>query len=140
MAQLGLCTSSGCAWQLWAARHSQGAVQPLAAQPQPRVLERATSKVADSTAFGPNPNPNPNSGLAKIQGVVSTNVTDGPNKVYVGNLPNHLKPDQVKELVEMFGELRAFHLLVDNHDIGRSKGVAFLEYMDPNNTDQVTMC
>ena len=47
-------------------------------------------------------------GLAKIQGVVSTNVTDGPNKVYVGNLPNHLKPDQVKELVEMFGELRAF--------------------------------
>ena len=72
------------------------------------MLERATSKVADSTAFGPNPNPNPNSGLAKIQGVVSTNVTDGPNKVYVGNLPNHLKPDQVKELVEMFGELRAF--------------------------------
>jgi len=90
---------------------------------------------------GPDPVANPNlyaavKGLAKIQGVVSTNVTDGPNKVYVGNLPNHLKPDQVKELVEMFGELRAFHLLVDNHDIGRSKGVAFLEYMDPNNTDQ----
>ena len=136
MAQLSFCTSSGRAWRLWAARHSQGAVEPLAAQPQPRVLERATSKVADSNAFGPTPDPN--SGLAKIQGVVSTNVTDGPNKVYVGNLPNHLKPDQVKELVEMFGELRAFHLLVDNHDIGRSKGVAFLEYMDPNNTDQVS--
>jgi len=57
-------------------------------------------KAADSTAFG-------HPGLAKIQGVVSTNVTDGPNKVYVGNLPNHLKPDQVKELVEMFGEQRA---------------------------------
>ena len=84
---------------------------------------------------GPDPVANPNlyaavKGLAKIQGVVSTNVGDGPNKIYVGNLPNHLKPDQVKELVEMFGELKAFHLLVDNHDIGRSKGVAFLEYAD----------
>ena len=91
---------------------------------------------------GPDPVANPNlyaavKGLAKIQGVVSTNVSDGPNKIYVGNLPNHLKPDQVKELVEMFGELKAFHLLVDNHDIGRSKGVAFLEYADENNTDQV---
>ena len=26
--QLGSCTSSGCAWRLWAARHSQSEVQP----------------------------------------------------------------------------------------------------------------
>lgn len=90
---------------------------------------------------GPDPTANPNlfaavNGQVRIQGIVSTNVEDGPNKIYLGNLPNHLKPDQVKELVEMFGELKAFHLLVDNHEIGRSKGVAFMEYVDTSITDQ----
>lgn len=90
---------------------------------------------------GPDPTANPNlfavvKGLVKIQGVVSTNVEDGPNKIYLGNIPNHLKPDQVKQLVEMFGELKSFHLLVDNHELGRSKGVAFMEYVDPAVTDQ----
>ena len=35
----------------------------------------------------------------------------------------------------MFGELRAFHLLVDNNEIGKNKGVAFVEFFDPNMTD-----
>ena len=39
--QLGSCTSSRCAWRLWAARHSQ---------PLPRVLDPTASKAADSTA------------------------------------------------------------------------------------------
>eukprot|EP00964_Phaeocystis_antarctica_P122392 scaffold86053_cov47-Phaeocystis_antarctica.AAC.2 len=47
--QLGSCTS-GCAWWLWAARHSQGETQPLGAQPPARVLACATSKVADCSA------------------------------------------------------------------------------------------
>ena len=46
LAQLGPCTSSGRAWRLWAARHSQGEASPLGAQPPPRLLERAASKVA----------------------------------------------------------------------------------------------
>ena len=45
--EVGSCASSGCAWWLWAARHSQGESQPLGAQPPPRVLELAASKVAD---------------------------------------------------------------------------------------------
>ena len=49
--QLGSCTFSGRAWRLWAARHSQSGSQLLGAQPRPQVLERAASKVADSTAF-----------------------------------------------------------------------------------------
>ena len=104
-------------------------------------------KVRRPADYNPPPTPaidaaaNPNlfavvKGLVKIQGVVSTNVEDGPNKLYLGNIPNHLKPDQVKQLVEMFGELKAFHLLVDNHELGRSKGVAFMEYADPTVTDQ----
>ena len=49
--ELGACTSSGGAWQLWAARHSQEAAGPLGAQPLPRVLERAASKAAHVTTL-----------------------------------------------------------------------------------------
>ena len=49
--QLGCCASSGRAWRLWTARHSQGEADPLGAQPLPRVLEPAASKAADSPAF-----------------------------------------------------------------------------------------
>ena len=51
--QLGSCTSSGRAWRLWAARHSQEEANPLGAQPLPRVLELAASKAADFTALWP---------------------------------------------------------------------------------------
>ena len=50
--QLGSRTSSGRPWRLRAARHSQGEVGPLGAQPLPRVLERAAaSKAAHLSAF-----------------------------------------------------------------------------------------
>ena len=51
--QLGCCASSGHAWRLWAAWHSQGEAGPLRAPPVPRVLEPAASKAADSTTFDP---------------------------------------------------------------------------------------
>jgi len=43
--------SSGRAWRLRAARHSQEEAGPLGAQPLPRVLEWAASKAADFGAF-----------------------------------------------------------------------------------------
>ena len=51
--QLGPCASSGRAWRLRAAQHSQKEADPLGAQPLPRLLELAASKVADLPAFGP---------------------------------------------------------------------------------------
>ena len=39
MPQLGYCASSGRAWPLWAARHSQEEAGPLGAQPPLRVLK-----------------------------------------------------------------------------------------------------
>jgi hypothetical protein len=39
--QLGSRASSGRAWRLWAARHSQGEAGPLSAPPLPRLLELA---------------------------------------------------------------------------------------------------
>ena len=49
--ELGSCASSGRAWRLWAARHSQGEAQPMGPQPLPQVIELAASSVADSLAF-----------------------------------------------------------------------------------------
>ena len=49
--QLGFSASSGRAWRLWAARHSQEEAGPLGAQPLPRVLELTASKAAHFTAF-----------------------------------------------------------------------------------------
>ena len=48
---LSSCASSGHGWWLWPARLSQEEAGPLGAQPPPRVLELAASKIADSTAF-----------------------------------------------------------------------------------------
>ena len=49
--QLDSRASSGRAWRLCAARHSQEEAGPLGAQPPPRLLEPAASKAVDSTAF-----------------------------------------------------------------------------------------
>ena len=51
--QLGSCASSGRAWRLRAARHSQGEAGPLGARPLPQALDPAASKAANSTAFDP---------------------------------------------------------------------------------------
>lgn len=69
-----------------------------------------------------------------IPGIVSTNVPDTPNKIFIGGLPSALTEDQVKELVGYFGELRAFHLVKDN-TTNVSRGYAFFEYLDSSVTD-----
>jgi len=69
-----------------------------------------------------------------IPGVVSTVVADTVNKVFIGGLPNYLNEDQVRELLTMFGELRAFNLVKDSA-AGLSKGYAFCEFVDIAITD-----
>ncbi|EJU03531.1 hypothetical protein DACRYDRAFT_77158 [Dacryopinax primogenitus] len=69
-----------------------------------------------------------------VPGVVSTNVPDSINKIFVGGLPTYLNEAQVMELLQTFGELRAFNLVKDG-STGVSKGFAFFEYMDPGVTD-----
>lgn len=70
-----------------------------------------------------------------VPGVVSNIVRDGPNKIFIGGLPNYLTDDQVKELLSAFGELRAFNLVRDN-TTGLGKGYGFCEYLDTAVTDQ----
>ncbi|KAH8111019.1 hypothetical protein DFH11DRAFT_1616587 [Phellopilus nigrolimitatus] len=72
-----------------------------------------------------------------VPGVVSTNVPDSINKIFVGGLPTYLNEEQVQELLKSFGELKAFNLVRENGN-GPSKssqGFAFFEYVDPDVTD-----
>jgi hypothetical protein len=49
-----------------------------------------------------------------VPGVVSTNVPDSENKIFVGGLPTYLNEEQVQELLRSFGELKAFNLVREN--------------------------
>ncbi|EPQ27165.1 uncharacterized protein PFL1_05446 [Pseudozyma flocculosa PF-1] len=80
---------------------------------------------------GPDVRPPPN---IHVPGVISTNVPDSPNKIFVGGLPTYLTDEQIIELLQSFGELRAFNL-VKEAGTGASKGFAFCEYVDPALTD-----
>ncbi|EME30564.1 U2 snRNP auxiliary factor large subunit, putative isoform 1 [Galdieria sulphuraria] len=64
-------------------------------------------------------------------GVVSTQVPDGPDKVFIGGLPYHLTEDQIKEILSSYGPLNAFNLVKDPNT-GLSKGYAFFQYKDPS--------
>lgn len=66
--------------------------------------------------------------------IVSTNVEDSPHKVFVGGLPAHLNEQDVKELLSLFGKLKAFNLVRDSHT-SMSKGYAFCVYADAEKTD-----
>ncbi|KAK0552052.1 hypothetical protein OC845_001911 [Tilletia horrida] len=69
-----------------------------------------------------------------VPGVISTNVPDSANKIFIGGLPTYIADEQVIELLKAFGELRAFNL-VKEAGTGASKGFAFCEYVDPSITD-----
>jgi hypothetical protein len=58
--------------------------------------------------------PDPVGGAFHVPGVVSTNVPDSINKIFVGGLPVYLNDEQVKELLTSFGELKAFNLVREN--------------------------
>ena len=60
-----------------------------------------------------------------VPGVVSTNVPDSENKIFVGGLPTYLNEEQVQELLKSFGELNAFNLVRENGN-GSSKVSALL--------------
>jgi len=66
-------------------------------------------------------------------GILSTNVEDGPDKIYIGGLPNALNTQQVVELLQTYGQLKAFYLFTDAAS-GMSKGYAFANYRESSVT------
>ena len=55
--------------------------------------------------------PDANEPAPHVPGVVSSNVPDTVNKIFIGGLPSYLTDDQVMELLKSFGELRSFNLV-----------------------------
>ncbi|PSR82282.1 hypothetical protein BD289DRAFT_437800 [Coniella lustricola] len=72
----------------------------------------------------------PNYEPGRISGVV----IDTPNKISVANIPPYLTSTQVLELLNSFGELKAF-TLVQDRSTEESRGIAFCEYLDPTATE-----
>ncbi|CAB9496331.1 Splicing factor U2af large subunit [Seminavis robusta] len=68
-------------------------------------------------------------------GIISGTVPDGPDKIFVGGLHYHLSADQVLELLQAFGKVKAFHLVKNDPDSETSKGYCFVEYIDPAATN-----
>jgi splicing factor U2AF subunit len=66
--------------------------------------------------------------------ITSILVADSPYKIFVGGIPAYLTEEQVIELFQSFGPLRAFNLVKDAGS-SLSKGFGFCEYMDTNITD-----
>eukprot|EP00002_Diphylleia_rotans_P029304 TRINITY_DN595_c0_g2_i1.p1 TRINITY_DN595_c0_g2~~TRINITY_DN595_c0_g2_i1.p1 ORF type:complete len:474 (-),score=82.58 TRINITY_DN595_c0_g2_i1:120-1340(-) len=74
-----------------------------------------------------------------IPGIISTNVADTPNKIFIGGIPPFISDEQVKQILSPFGQLKSFNLVRDTAT-GVSKGFAFCEFWDPpgsNTTDRV---
>ena len=69
-------------------------------------------------------------GLApgSLSGGIAPCVTDSINKIFIGGLPNYLTDDQVKELLQTFGQLKSFSYVKDPAT-NLSKGYAFCEYL-----------
>ncbi|EDV56763.1 splicing factor U2AF 50 kDa subunit [Drosophila erecta] len=65
---------------------------------------------------------------------LSSIVPDSPNKIFVGGLPTCLGQDQIRDLLQSFGELKRLNLVKDTNTC-LSKGFAFFEYFDPTVTD-----
>lgn len=61
-------------------------------------------------------------------GIVSTQVRETPNKVFVGGIPRDWDEEKIKALLnKTAGKLKSFHLVRDNKD-QTSKGYAFCEF------------
>ena len=62
-------------------------------------------------------------------GLLSEVVPDTQNKISITRIPPYLTDDQVRELLNSFGELKNF-VLVKDRGSEVSRGIAFCEYMD----------
>jgi splicing factor U2AF subunit len=62
-------------------------------------------------------------------GIISTQVNDGPGKLFIGGLPKEYNEDQVKNLLQRYGRLKSFHLVKETGETN-SRGFGFCEYVD----------
>ncbi|MES1912413.1 MAG: hypothetical protein MHM6MM_004692 [Cercozoa sp. M6MM] len=68
-------------------------------------------------------------------GIISTQVVNGPNKIFCGGLPFQLAASDIRQLFETYGPLRGL-FVVKNPDMATNKGFCFFEYADPSVTQE----
>ncbi|KAF2750590.1 hypothetical protein M011DRAFT_455621 [Sporormia fimetaria CBS 119925] len=72
----------------------------------------------------------------QTDGQVSSIVKDSPNKLSIANIPTFVEDGQIRELLEAFGELKAF-VVVKERNSEQNRGVAFCEYVNQDTVDAV---
>ena len=90
----------------------------------PTTPSDALNLAAVGLVAGPNGVPVVGAAPGMVPGIPSTQQSSG-RKLYVGNLPPYLTELQVLELVQSFGKVQAFNLVVDK-DTGALKGYGIL--------------
>lgn len=76
--------------------------------------------------------------VAYVPGVISSIVPDGPNKIFVGGLPLVFSEDQIKELLQEFGSLRAFNLVTEG-STGKHPAGGFRPSLRPRLASRLAM-
>ncbi|SMQ50212.1 unnamed protein product [Zymoseptoria tritici ST99CH_3D7] len=71
-------------------------------------------------------------------GLFSSIVPDTQNKISITNIPVYLQEEQVVELLTSFGQLKNF-VLVKDKSTEESRGIAFVEYKDPDSTTKIAL-
>lgn len=61
---------------------------------------------------------------------------DADNKLYMAGIPPTAKENEVRELVESFGQLKTFNLVKDPNNDELNRGFCFLEYLDETITER----
>jgi splicing factor U2AF 65 kDa subunit len=80
--------------------------------------------------------PTPDPDAERVEGQMTDKVPDSPNKIMVTNIPAHASDEAIIELLSAFGPLKAF-ILVKDADTEQSRGIAFCEYEDSEQTTKV---
>eukprot|EP00002_Diphylleia_rotans_P038925 TRINITY_DN8917_c0_g1_i1.p2 TRINITY_DN8917_c0_g1~~TRINITY_DN8917_c0_g1_i1.p2 ORF type:complete len:223 (-),score=53.70 TRINITY_DN8917_c0_g1_i1:251-919(-) len=64
---------------------------------------------------------------------ISSVVPDGPNKIFIGGLPQYLNELHIKQFLTNFGQLKAFNLVKESGQ-QLSKGYCFCEFVDDDSS------
>ncbi|OAL44106.1 hypothetical protein IQ07DRAFT_592550 [Pyrenochaeta sp. DS3sAY3a] len=67
---------------------------------------------------------------------VSSLVKDSPNKLSIVNIPTYIEEEQIRELIETMGKLKAFVMVKDTSS-DQHRGIAFCEYATNEIVDAV---
>lgn len=79
----------------------------------------------------------PRVNLNKV-GLVSPFVDDEMNKILIGGLSKDLHEEHVKEIMQAFGQLKAFCLIKEPEEL-QSLGYAFCEYINQSEAERATL-